>query len=75
MAKKKRASKGKRAPRPRRVIIITLCPSSGPPRRRAEISWLKFRRFTLNDLAKHRDCGRWQLPIGWHIKIRNGEGE
>jgi hypothetical protein len=74
-AKRKATSKVKRkakAKAERQRLIITLS-ENGAPRRRAEIMWPAKRAFTLNDLAKYRDCGRWHIPPGWLIRITNGK--
>jgi hypothetical protein len=71
-----KSTRGRRAPRSSRdpnLRIVTLHMGDGPPRRRADIIWTKSRRLLLRDIANHRDCGGWQLPIGSIIKIRNGE--
>ena len=67
-AKSKRKTKGKQ------LLIVTLS-ENGAPRRRAEIMWPIGRAFTLANLAKYEDCGRWLIPPGWIIRVMNGEDE
>lgn len=67
-----KAKPKKRKRQPRQVLIVVLS-DNGVPRRRAEISWPVGRKFTVYNLANHRDCGRWALPVGWVLRIHNGE--
>ena len=75
----KRKPKAKAKAKSKRTItyqrlVITLS-ENGTPRRRAEIMWPIGRAFTLANLAKYEDCGRWLIPPGWIIRVMNGEDE